>query len=211
MCPLRGHRRRREGGSKHSASVGAAMSAGASPMSPRAEHTLGNRPSGPQRAGPGQERCGGGEPAGGSKTSGWGRGQRPDVPKWPRGGFGGWQRPAGELPAASTASPRLGPGPPGLRPLPGHSLATRLPAMTHPSAAPLMSTAGTGQAARDGRWPGGRTKLCLAHLVSGGTHGRPQKPGCPCPGAPGDSSVGAPLQPHPRVASGATSCPSAYL
>lgn len=127
MCPLRGHRRRREGGSKHSASVGAAMSAGASPMSPRAEHTLGNRPSGPQRAGPGQERCGGGGPAGGSKTSGWGRGQRPDVPKWPRGGFGGWQRPAGELPAASTASPRLGPGPPGLRPLLHHGPDTRLP------------------------------------------------------------------------------------
>lgn len=72
MCPLRGHRRRREGGSKHSASVGAAMSAGASPMSPRAEHTLGNRPSGPQRAGPGQERCGGGGPQEGARLQGGG-------------------------------------------------------------------------------------------------------------------------------------------
>lgn len=88
---------------------------------------------------------------------------------------------------------------------PGHSLATRLPAMTHPSAAPPMSTAGTGQApAMAGGRVAGRNCAWPTWSVGGHTDG-PRNQGVHARGpqatvqlGPRSSRIPAwPLGPHP--------------
>lgn len=77
--------------------------------------------------------------AGGSKTSGWGRGRRPEVPKvaarWLRRVAAARGRAPCSIYGESLPGPRATGPAASAPPRPGHALATRMPAMTHPSAA----------------------------------------------------------------------------